>query len=350
MRKLLIFLALCGISRGAPLKGTPLEVAGNGFIGADFTLGTAGVKLSHDSDGAITFLGLGNGNDEDFTLNLDDTANTISLSSSTGVTTFDFGSIAITTSTSITATDGIVGSLEFEGTTADDFETTFTVTDPTADRTWTFGNVSATLTATTGSTITFQGTDTYIGRATTDTLTNKTLTNAVLETKVQLPTVAGSSTLSTGGDLAVNTTDKLIGLQDGSREVAIPITQYKSWSFDPKILCDGAVDRLFLISTDGSHAPKGIKIVKWKLSFEADPTTELDIDLKTADAFIGVTNSAGLDILDTTNGFSSESTASSINGGNPIATGKVIYLEFGTAYSETTHQCIFEMWWEVEED
>lgn len=49
-------------------------------------IGTAGVKLSDDGDGALTLLGLGNGSDEDLTLNFDDTANTVSVSSSTGVT------------------------------------------------------------------------------------------------------------------------------------------------------------------------------------------------------------------------------------------------------------------------
>lgn len=54
--------------------------------GDSFNLNPAGVRLSSDADGAITFLGLGNGTDEDLTLNLDDTANTIVASSSTGVT------------------------------------------------------------------------------------------------------------------------------------------------------------------------------------------------------------------------------------------------------------------------
>jgi hypothetical protein len=61
----------------------------------DITIQAAGVKLTGDGDGAITFLGLGNGSDEDFTFNLDDTANTIAVSSSTGVTKFDFGTIDV---------------------------------------------------------------------------------------------------------------------------------------------------------------------------------------------------------------------------------------------------------------
>lgn len=72
--------------------------------GSDVTIGAAGVKLTGDGDGAITFLGLGNGYDEDFTVNLDDVENTIGVSSSTGVTTFDFGTIGLTTTGTISAT------------------------------------------------------------------------------------------------------------------------------------------------------------------------------------------------------------------------------------------------------
>lgn len=56
---------------------------------ASYSLGAAGVKLTGDGDGALTLLGLGNGSDEDLTINLDDVANTIGLSSSTGVTVID---------------------------------------------------------------------------------------------------------------------------------------------------------------------------------------------------------------------------------------------------------------------
>lgn len=57
--------------------------------GDDIQLGATGVKITDDTDGAITFLGTSAGSDEDLTINLDDTANTIVLSSSTGVTTID---------------------------------------------------------------------------------------------------------------------------------------------------------------------------------------------------------------------------------------------------------------------
>ena len=56
----------------------------------EMRIGTAGVSLITDNDGAITFLGLGNGADEDLTWNLDDNANAVSISSSTGLEEFNF--------------------------------------------------------------------------------------------------------------------------------------------------------------------------------------------------------------------------------------------------------------------
>lgn len=173
-------------------------------------------------------------------------------------------------------------------------------------------------------------------------------------TKINIPNGTADATLSTAGDMHLNTTDEQLSFHsaaDGeiSGEVALPLIQHRAWSFDPDAVCDGAVDRLFLM-TVGDQAPEGIKIVEWKVSFEADPTTEADLDLKYADAFIGVANSAVIDVLDTTAGVSSEDTNANINSGNAIANGKVLYLEFGTAYTESNHQIIFEMWFYMEED
>lgn len=243
--------------------GTATFGTGNGQM----DLGTTSVRLTGDGDGAITILGLGDGSDEDLTLNFDDTANTIVWSSSTGVTVFDLGSIGLDLDSS----------------------------------------------------------------------------------SLKIPTVAGSSTLAAGGAIALNTTAKSIGVHNGAKEVSIPLIYSKEISFDPKAVCDGAVDRLFLFRV-GQWAPNGITITRWRLSFEADPTTEVDLDLKRADAFIGVANSAVMDVLDTTAGASTETTAANINGGAVVATDKVVYLEFGTAYTETTHQMIFELEYEVEED
>jgi len=52
---------------------------------ASIELGDGGVVISDDGDGALTILGAGDGADEDLTLNLDDTANEVTITSSTGV-------------------------------------------------------------------------------------------------------------------------------------------------------------------------------------------------------------------------------------------------------------------------
>ncbi len=61
------------------------------------TLGSAGVEMEDDGNGALTITGNGDGSDEDITLNFNNTANTVSISSSTGVTSIDAGSIALVT-------------------------------------------------------------------------------------------------------------------------------------------------------------------------------------------------------------------------------------------------------------
>lgn len=58
-------------------------------------IGTTGVRITDDGDGAITFKSLSSGSAEDFTINLDDTANTAVVTSSTGLATFNFSSIAL---------------------------------------------------------------------------------------------------------------------------------------------------------------------------------------------------------------------------------------------------------------
>ena len=59
------------------------------------SFGSAGVKVTDDGDGAITLLGLGNGSDEDLTINLDDVSNEVGLSSSTGVTKINLGTMGL---------------------------------------------------------------------------------------------------------------------------------------------------------------------------------------------------------------------------------------------------------------
>jgi hypothetical protein len=136
-------------------------------------------------------------------------------------------------------------------------------------------------------------------------------------------------------DLA-NTTTFISGVLPPSTVCLARVT------FDPKAVCDGSTDILPLFKV-GPDAPNGVVITSWGLSFDEDPTTEADIDLKRADAFIGLANSAVIDAMDTTAGVSSETVAANINSGAAIAVGKVVYASFGTAYTEANHKCILEI-------
>ena len=60
-----------------------LNTAGTGQL----DLGNAGVRLTDDGDGALTILSLGDGNTENLILNLDDTADTGTFTSGTGLAT-----------------------------------------------------------------------------------------------------------------------------------------------------------------------------------------------------------------------------------------------------------------------
>lgn len=61
------------------------------------SVGSAGVSIADDGDGAITFLSLGNGSGglENLILNLDDTSNVGTFTSSTSLATLNFSSIAL---------------------------------------------------------------------------------------------------------------------------------------------------------------------------------------------------------------------------------------------------------------
>ena len=170
-----------------------------------------------------------------------------------------------------------------------------------------------------------------------------------------IPTTTSGDQTLTVGKIGLKTDEDYIVTHGGANgqvttEVAVPLFIDKAWSFDPDAVCDLTTDRLFLMTVDHSH---GITILEWKLSFDVDPGTEFGANhvmLKRADAFIGVANAADMDALDTTNGAASESTIANINAGAVIADGKVIYLQFDTAYTEALHQCIFEMRYKIEED
>ncbi len=81
------------VSSASLANNTPYSIAPNGVrIGPP---AASGVLLTGDGDGALTFLGLGNGFDEDFTINLDDTENVAVVTTSTGLLKFDFGTLIL---------------------------------------------------------------------------------------------------------------------------------------------------------------------------------------------------------------------------------------------------------------
>lgn len=90
-----------------------IETSGDVTVtGSDLTVGAAGVKITGDGDGAITLLGLGDGSDENLTINLDDTSNVIGVSSSTGVTQVNFGAISLLGGLIQSGADGADGQMK----------------------------------------------------------------------------------------------------------------------------------------------------------------------------------------------------------------------------------------------
>jgi len=135
-----------------------------------------------------------------------------------------------------------------------------------------------------------------------------------------------------------------------SDEVAqtwIPNLVHRTFTFDPAVVCAGAVDS-YKLFTVGNDAPNGIIIRSWRVSFEADPSTEFTAtNLCRATAFIGKGSAAIMDAITTTNGAASESTYTNINSGSTVANGQCIYLDFTSPYTEENHQVIFEIWYNV---
>lgn len=111
-----VFMKAIDTSAGTPRTVFQLGADGTITTGASGTgsvdIGSAGVRLSDDGDGALTLLGLGNGSDESLTINLDDTSNEATVTSSTGVTLLNLSSIAV----SPTGTAASAGAIGYDST------------------------------------------------------------------------------------------------------------------------------------------------------------------------------------------------------------------------------------------
>ena len=127
------------------------------------------------------------------------------------------------------------------------------------------------------------------------------------------------------------------------------LLQHVSAAFDPAAICDLDQRRVFLF-TVGDDMPHGIKLVEWKLSFEANPGAQFtasQVHLKSADDFFISGGATELDDLATSVGVASEDTTFVED---EVENGDVVYLQFDSDYSEIGHLVIFEMWFYPEED
>lgn len=101
----LIYLRATADADGTPT--TEFNLAATTDVGGiTMTLGSAGVVASTDGDGALTLLGAGNGSDESLTINLDDTANVIGISSGTSATVIDTGTMTIDAPAKVASSTG----------------------------------------------------------------------------------------------------------------------------------------------------------------------------------------------------------------------------------------------------
>ena len=102
-------LSIFAATSSAELASVISDESGSGVIAfttsptfsTSVILGTAGVSITEDGDGALTFLGRGNGYDENLIVNFDDTENEIDISTSTGVTKIDLNGIGVTSTSTI---------------------------------------------------------------------------------------------------------------------------------------------------------------------------------------------------------------------------------------------------------
>ena len=104
-------------------------------------VGATGVLITSDNDGAITFLGSSDGNDEDLTINLDDTANTAVVSSSTGVTKVDFSGLDLVTTGKIKGAIDVIS--DADGRTIDAADAYGSMHFATGAGTWTLPSAAA---------------------------------------------------------------------------------------------------------------------------------------------------------------------------------------------------------------
>jgi len=149
-------------------------------------------------------------------------------------------------------------------------------------------------------------------------------TEAELEALLDLPDLQGTlglSQLATTGSWTPTATIDLSGatITGPDRVKGTKFYMDKTIAL-PNTLYDSDTQWSLIVQT-----PAALTITNIEVSCDADPETELDWDLKFADAFIGLANATLIVALDTTSG------AASISAGwndNTVPASKCIYFEF----------------------
>jgi hypothetical protein len=301
-----------------------------------------------------------------------------------GCNTIAAGGDITTVGTCTTGDCGIEGGTDifpflYEGT-PNTYETSFAVTDPTSDKTITFPDLTGTVALSTNKLSLFAATSSSelagvlsdedgtgtcgsglfcIGGHThpLDELSGGTAGANAYDfggaTSLEIPNTAGNVTVDAAGEIAVDSTNKQLAVFD-SVEVAIPLRHVM---YGPLFL-SGAYDietNYPLIELDATVYPNGIVITGWSISSsDADPTTELDANLRYSDApgtgaFPGA-NEVLVDVLDTTTGNASEATMSSSDlGSGVIPSGKALYIDLDADPTDATAYWIWKMTYYIPE-
>jgi len=108
--------------------------------------------------------------------------------------------------------------------------------------------------------------------------------------------------------------------------------------------------QICLFDVQAKKFPNGIIIDYWEVDCLLDPDVEMNLNLGYSNDWDDIADPNLIDVLDTTNGKSSEDTDSNINGGTAVAAGSVIFLYFDADPEGTCVQMIFEMIFHAEED
>jgi hypothetical protein len=163
----------------------------------------------------------------------------------------------------------------------------------------------------------------------------------------------GNAVLASAGQVAVDGVDDAIAIHfgaggeiQGEGQVSGIITFIVSLDPGQQFLSNTYISLGWI----GDEAPNGIIIDEWRCECNVDPDVEILLDMYFADNKIGLANATLMDVLDTTNGTSSEDTDANINGGAALANGKFWYLLWGGDPEGTCDDFTIQIWLHPEED